>query len=80
MVGINLRRRRLLATAGGGAMTALAPMGASRAQADYPVRPVRIIVPFPAGGATDILGRLVGQKLTEALRWKVRSCVNCAPA
>jgi len=67
MAGLTFRRRRLLATAGGGAMAALAPVGAARAQADYPVRPVRIIVPFPAGGATDILGRLVGQKLTEAL-------------
>jgi tripartite-type tricarboxylate transporter receptor subunit TctC len=41
--------------------------GAARAQADYPARPVRLIVPFPAGGATDIFGRLVAQKLTEAL-------------
>jgi tripartite-type tricarboxylate transporter receptor subunit TctC len=36
--------------------------------ADYPDHPVRIIVPFPPGGATDIAGRIVVQKLTERLR------------
>ncbi len=40
--------------------------GAEAAKA-YPVRPVRIIVPFPPGGSNDILGRFIGQKLTERL-------------
>ena len=35
--------------------------------AGYPVRPVKIIVPFPAGGATDILTRVVGQRLSERI-------------
>src|SRR3981081_54637 len=38
--------------------------GASPAQ-DYPARRVRMVVPFPPGGATDVLARIVGQKLTE---------------
>ena len=32
----------------------------------YPARPVRLVVPWPAGGTTDILGRIVGQKLAES--------------
>jgi len=36
----------------------------ARAQA-YPIRPVRIIVGFPAGGTTDVIARLMGQRLSE---------------
>ncbi len=32
----------------------------------YPVKPLKLIMPFPAGGPTDIVGRLIGQRLTEA--------------
>jgi len=34
---------------------------------DYPTRPVTIVVPFAAGGGTDMLGRMVGQKLEQRL-------------
>jgi tripartite-type tricarboxylate transporter receptor subunit TctC len=37
------------------------------AAAAYPDKPIRLIVTFPAGGVTDILGRTIGQKLTERL-------------
>jgi len=35
------------------------------AHAAYPDKPIKIVVPFPAGGVTDILGRAIGQKLSE---------------
>jgi tripartite-type tricarboxylate transporter receptor subunit TctC len=39
---------------------------AHAAEAQYPARPIRIIVPFPPGAATDTIARLVGQKMTES--------------
>jgi tripartite-type tricarboxylate transporter receptor subunit TctC len=50
------------------AILALAAAGAAHSQgAGYPVRPVRIIVPQSAGGSTDVVARVVAQRLTEAL-------------
>jgi tripartite-type tricarboxylate transporter receptor subunit TctC len=34
--------------------------------AAFPVKPIKIVVPFPAGGTSDVLARLIGQKMTEA--------------
>jgi tripartite-type tricarboxylate transporter receptor subunit TctC len=45
----------------------LAGAGRASAAADYPNRPVRFVVGFAAGGATDILARVVGQRLSERL-------------
>jgi tripartite-type tricarboxylate transporter receptor subunit TctC len=41
--------------------------GEAAAQADYPVRPVRIIVPSPPSGGTDIIGRVLAQHFSKAL-------------
>lgn len=41
---------------------------AADSAASYPNRPIRIIVPFPAGGPSDVLARIIGQKLSED--WK----------
>lgn len=41
------------------------------AQAQYPNKPVRFILPFPPGGGTDTLGRIIGQKLSEAIGQQV---------
>ena len=47
------------------AALAAAPVAGALAQA-YPSKPIRVIVPFPPGGSTDFLARIVGQKLTAA--------------
>jgi len=58
------RRRFLHLAAGAAALPAVARI--ARAQA-YPARPVRLIVPFPAGGPTDVVARLIGQWLSDRL-------------
>jgi tripartite-type tricarboxylate transporter receptor subunit TctC len=42
-------------------------VGAAGAQEAYPSRPVRFILPFPPGGGTDILGRLIAERLSAGL-------------
>jgi len=45
---------------------------ATRAQSAWPTaKPIRLVIPFPAGGATDIIGRTIGQKLSAALGQQV---------
>jgi tripartite-type tricarboxylate transporter receptor subunit TctC len=49
------------------AATLLAPGVSHAQQANYPTRQVRIVVPYPAGGPTDLIARLAAQKLGERL-------------
>ena len=48
------------------ALLALGVAAAVSAQS-YPSRPLRIVVPYAAGGSTDVLARMIGQKLTASL-------------
>jgi tripartite-type tricarboxylate transporter receptor subunit TctC len=48
------------------ALAAAAPLGSALAQ-DYPTRPIKWVVGYPPGGATDIIARLIGQRLHEKL-------------
>jgi tripartite-type tricarboxylate transporter receptor subunit TctC len=49
------------------AIIVFAPAAPSRAQGNYPSRPVQLVVPVPPGGAADFIARTVGAKLADAL-------------
>jgi tripartite-type tricarboxylate transporter receptor subunit TctC len=51
--------------------------GIASAQQKYPVKAIRLVLPFPPGGSTDIVARLIGQKLTES--WGQQVLVDNRP-
>ncbi|WP_295981451.1 tripartite tricarboxylate transporter substrate binding protein [uncultured Variovorax sp.] len=60
------RRALLCAAASAATLCALLPAQA-QAQAPYPNKPIRMVVPFAAGGATDVLARVIGQKMSAGM-------------
>jgi tripartite-type tricarboxylate transporter receptor subunit TctC len=60
-------RQRRRAISGSLALGAAALVPAAFAQPAWPVKPVRVIAPFPPGGTSDVIGRVIGAKLQEAL-------------
>jgi len=61
---MSISRRALIANVGFASVPTLLPRAAL---AKYPERPIRMIVPFAAGGNADIVGRLVGERISSAL-------------
>ncbi len=47
------------------------PHGGALAQTAYPAKPIRLIVPFPPGGGTDMIARAVAQKMADQNKWSV---------
>jgi tripartite-type tricarboxylate transporter receptor subunit TctC len=65
MLALIARVARRLITVGVAVLTT-ALAAAAWSQGTYPNKPVRLIAPFPAGGSSDIIGRILGQKLAES--------------
>lgn len=66
MAGKRIMRAAVAAV--GAVLLGVTGMGTAWAQDAYPMRSIRIVVPFAAGGVTDVLGRAVAQKLGEQLQ------------
>src|SRR5258706_4132337 len=53
------------------ALAIMLPLATGAALAQYPNKPIRMIVPYPPGGATDVIGRVLAQRLSTALGQQV---------
>ncbi|HKF13435.1 MAG TPA: tripartite tricarboxylate transporter substrate binding protein [Xanthobacteraceae bacterium] len=61
------RMRRLVSIASAAALLVAAVTAAQASDDSWPQRPIRLIVPFPAGASTDVVSRVIGQRLSQDL-------------
>jgi tripartite-type tricarboxylate transporter receptor subunit TctC len=64
-------QRRKLMSAVAAALALGLPMASAVAEGAYPNRPIRLVVPYPPGGGTDIVARLLAQKLSQSMGQQV---------
>ena len=62
------RRRFLHLSAGAAALPAVSRVAEAQA---FPTRPITIVAPFPAGGALDVLGRILAERMRASLRQSI---------
>lgn len=60
-------RRHTLSTLATAVLVTFGATGTAQAQADYPNKPVRLVVPYAPGGATDVIGRVLAKQLSDTL-------------
>ena len=65
-----MNKRHVLKAVLVAALGGFAALGAS-AQSDYPNRPIKLVVPFPAGGTSDVLGRLMADEMGKVLKQSI---------
>jgi tripartite-type tricarboxylate transporter receptor subunit TctC len=62
------RLRRRVAVVGASVLLFMSALASARAQSDYPSRPITLLVPFAAGGSSDVVMRLVSAKVADSIK------------
>src|SRR5690554_6542361 len=74
---MNIQRRQLLAVTAAATLCAPALHASPQAAANWPTKPIRLVVPNMAGGGMDLLARTMQEKLQEI--WGQQILVDCKP-